>query len=197
MSLTRRILLATVGAPLFCHPASAYDAAAGKQKAEELCAPCHGKNGVSEQPIVPSLAGQKNDYVVLALYQFRIKHRPSEVMGPLAEPLADDDLGDLAASYSALKPWPAERPASAQAAGAGPGLTQQNHCIQCHGPNLAGQESVPRIAGQKIDYLTAQLRAFHAGNRGDIDGNMTSIAATLSDSNIDILADYVSGLSTP
>jgi cytochrome c553 len=178
-------------------PAVAYDAEAGRQKAETECAPCHGKDGISEQPNVPSIAGQKNDYVVLALFQFRNSHRPSEVMGPIAKPLSDNDLGNLAKYYSSLKPWLASRTANAEATAAGPALALKNHCIQCHGPTLAGQEGIPRIAGQKIDYLTAQLKAFHAGNRGDIDGNMTSIASGLSDADIATLADYVSGLSVP
>jgi len=197
MLWTRQWALALGCALLLCPPALAYDAAAGRQKAEELCAPCHGKDGISELPNVPSLAGQWNDYIVLALYQFRIGHRPSETMEPIAKPLQDNDLGNLAAYYSALKPWSSARAASAAASAAGPPLTLQDHCIQCHGPKLAGQDSVPRIAGQKIDYLTAQLRAFHAGNRGDIDGNMTSIAASLSDTDIATLADYVSGLPSP
>src|SRR5262249_31145913 len=98
--------------------------------------------------------------------------------------------------YSALKPWPPERQATAAAA-AGPALALQNHCIQCHGPGLAGQESVPRIAGQKIEDLTAQVRAFRAGNRGDIDGHMTSIASGLTEADIAVLADYVSAVATP
>ncbi len=191
------VVTAALCALLTAVPAAAYDAEAGRQKAEANCAPCHGKDGVSEQPTVPSLAGQKNDYVVLALFQFRNGHRPSEVMGPIAKPLADNDLGNLAKYYSSLQPWPAGRAADASAAAAGPALTLKDHCIQCHGPNLTGQDSVPRIAGQKIDYLTMQLKAFHAGNRGDIDGNMTSIAAALSDADIATLADYVSGLSAP
>lgn len=197
-TLTGTLAMAGIAAALlYCHSAAAYDAEAGRQKAETECAPCHGKNGISEQPNVPSLAGQQNDYVVLGLFQFRNGHRPSEVMGPIAKPLADNDLGNLAKYFSSLKPWQASRTADPQAAAAAPALTLKNHCIQCHGPNLAGQDSVPRIAGQKIDYLTAQLKAFHAGNRGDIDGNMTSIASGLSDADIATLADYVSGLSAP
>jgi cytochrome c553 len=197
MLWTMRWVLAVSCVLLFDHPAGAYDAEAGRQKAEAECAPCHGKDGISEQPTVPSLAGQKNDYVVLALYQFRLGHRPSEVMGPIAKPLTDNDLGNLAKYYSALKPWSAVRMASAEATAGGPALTAKNHCIQCHGPNLAGQDSIPRIADQQLDYLTTQMKAFHAGNRGDIDGNMTSIASALSDVDIAILADYVSGLSAP
>jgi len=178
-------------------PASAYDAEAGRQKAEEACAPCHGKGGISEQPIVPSIGGQWNDYVVLALYQFRAKHRPSEVMEPLAAPLADNDLGNLAAYYSALRRWTPARQSSAEALAAGPTLTLQKNCVQCHAPGLPGQQSVPRIAGQHVDYLTAQLRGFRAGTRGDIDGNMSAAVKDLTDAEIATLADYISGLSTP
>jgi cytochrome c553 len=179
-------------------PALAYDAEAGRQKADEACAPCHGKGGISEQSIVPSLAGQGNDYVVLALFQFRNGHRPSETMAQFAKPLSDRDLGNLAAYYSALKPWPATRQTSPEAAAAGPGLALQKNCVQCHnGPGLQGQQSVPRIAGQQIDYVTAQLKLFKAGIRGDIDGNMTSAAQELTDADIATLADYISGLSTP
>ena len=179
-------------------PALAYDAEAGRRKAEENCAPCHGKAGVSELPTVPSLAGQGNDYVVLALFQFRNGHRPSETMAQFAKPLADNDLGNLAAYYSALKPWPPARRTSPEAAAAAPGLAFQKNCVQCHnGPGLPGQQSVPRIAGQQIACVTAQLKLFKAGIRGDIDGNMTAAAQELTDSDIATLADYISGLSTP
>jgi cytochrome c553 len=182
---------------LLCDRALAYDAEAGRQKAEEACVPCHGKAGISEQDTVPSIGGQWNDYVVLALYQFRIGHRPSEVMGPLAQPLADKDLGNLAAYYSLLKPWTPVRPPSAAAVAAGPALTLQRNCVQCHAPGLPGQQSVPRIAGQRIEYLTTQLQGFRTGTRGDIDGNMSAAVKDLSDTEIAILADYISGLSTP
>ncbi len=198
MNRTAQLLLAGFCALLFAAPALAYDAEAGRQKAEENCAPCHGKSGISEQPTVPSLAGQGNDYVVLALYQFRAGHRPSETMAQFAAPLTDNDLGNLAAYYSALKPWAPTRQSSAEALAAGPALAQQKNCVQCHaGPGLQGQEHIPRIAGQQIDYLTAQLKLFKATIRGDIDGNMTSAAQELTESNINTLADYISGLSTP
>jgi cytochrome c553 len=177
-------------------PALAYDAEAGKQKAAS-CVACHGEGGNSTNPTAPSLAGQWNDYVVLALYQFRAKHRPSPVMDPIAVPLKDDDLGNLAAYYSTQPKWKPLRQSSADALAKGPDIARAKNCVQCHTPTLAGQDSVPRIAGQHIDYLTAQLRAFRAGNRGDIDGNMTSAASTLTDADIATLADYISGLSAP
>jgi cytochrome c553 len=177
-------------------PASAYDAEAGKQKAA-ACVACHGQGGNSTNPTVPSIAGQWNDYVVLALYQFRAKHRPSPVMDPIAAPLKDDDLGNLAAYYSIQAKWKPRRQSSPDALAKGPELIKAKLCAQCHTPTLAGQDSVPRIAGQHIGYLTEQLKAFRAGNRGDIDGNMTSAASTLTDADIATLADYISGLSSP
>jgi cytochrome c553 len=128
---------------------------------------------------------------------FRAGHRPSLLMAAIAATLTDTDLGNLAAYYSALRFWSPERGASTTASAAVPALTQQRNCVQCHGPGLAGQDSVPRIAGQKIDYLKGQLRAFRAGNRGDIDGNMTSAASQLTDGEIDARADYVSALAAP
>ena len=198
MSKVALVALGCLCALSLAAPALAYDAEAGRQKAEENCAPCHGKGGISEQPTVPSLAGQGNDYVVLALFQFRNGHRPSETMVQFAKPLTDNDLGDLAAYYSRLKPWAPTRQSSVAARAAAPGLAQQKNCVQCHnGPGLQGQQSVPRIAGQQIDYVAAQLTLFKAGIRGDIDGNMTSAAQELTDADIATLADYISGLSTP
>jgi cytochrome c553 len=119
-------------------------------------------------------------------------------MDPIAEPLTDDDLGNLAAYYSRLKPWTAIRRTTEAALAAGPPLAQQRNCVQCHGgPTLPGQDSIPRIAGQHIEYLTAQLKSFRAGTRGDIDGNMTSAVQGLTDAEIAALADYVSGLPPP
>jgi cytochrome c553 len=175
-------------------PAWAYDAEAGREKAEAECAACHGKGGISEQQTVPDIGGQWNDYIVLALFQFRNGHRPSEVMGPIAKPLTDSDLGNLAKYYSSLKQWAPIRQSSAEAAAAGPALTLQRNCVQCHAPGLSGQESIPRIAGQRIEYLTAQLQGFHAGTRGDIDGTMSAAVKDLTDGEIAILADYISGL---
>jgi cytochrome c553 len=76
-------------------------------------------------------------------------------------------------------------------------LAEKDNCTQCHGPALAGQEHIPRLAGQHLEYLKQQLQAFKAANRGDIDGNMTSAAQALSDTDIDHLAAYISSLQTP
>ncbi len=81
---------------------AAGDAAAGKAKSA-VCAGCHGANGVSAAPIYPNLAGQKEAYLVAQLKAFRDGTRANAIMAPMAKPLSDADIDNLAAYYSSLK----------------------------------------------------------------------------------------------
>lgn len=78
------------------------DAAAGKAKAA-VCAGCHGANGVSANPLWPNLAGQKDAYLVKQLKAFREGTRSDPMMSPMAKPLSDADIDNLAAYFSSLK----------------------------------------------------------------------------------------------
>ena len=82
--------------------AIAGDAAAGKAKSQ-LCASCHGANGISVVPIYPNLAGQKEQYIVKQLKAFKAGTRKDPLMSPMAAPLSDADVDNLAAYFSSLK----------------------------------------------------------------------------------------------
>jgi len=62
---------------------------------------------------------------------------------------------------------------------------------------LSVLQHIPRLAGQQYEYLETQLRGFKAQTRADLDGNMTSAAQGLTDKDIDVLVDYISGLGAP
>jgi cytochrome c553 len=173
--------------------AAAADPEAGKAKAA-VCAACHGEAGNSTNPAVPSLAGQPAQFLTTALYMFRAGKRQDPQMTPMAKPLSNTEMNDLAAYFTAQKPAPPRHQASAEHAKQGPELAQKFHCTQCHGPQLLGQQQMPRLAGQHYDYLRAQLRGFRDGKRADLDGKMTESAQGLSDADIDVLADYMAGL---
>jgi cytochrome c553 len=81
--------------------AFAGDAAAGKSKAAS-CGACHGMNGVSTNDIWPNLAGQKAGYLMAQLKAFRDGQRKNPMMSPMAAPLSDTDIDNLAAYYSSL-----------------------------------------------------------------------------------------------
>ncbi|HHJ15413.1 MAG TPA: cytochrome c [Gammaproteobacteria bacterium] len=78
------------------------DAAAGKAKSA-TCAGCHGAAGISANPLWPNLAGQKEAYIVKQLKAFRSGTRTDPMMSPMAKPLSDADIDNLAAYFSGLK----------------------------------------------------------------------------------------------
>lgn len=76
------------------------------------------------------------------------------------------------------------------------GKEKSSICAACHGgganPGISNSESFPNLAGQKKAYLVKQLKAFKSGAR--VDATMQSMAAGLSDSDIDNLAEYFSSI---
>jgi cytochrome c553 len=193
---TARLVVAAIAFVFASGAASAADVAAGKAKAA-LCEACHGPGGNSVTPTTPNLAGQPAQFISTELYFFREGNRKDAQMTPVAASLSNADMNDLAAYFSSLKPAPPTRKASPENEAAGPALTKKFMCTQCHGPQLLGVQHIPRLAGQQADYLRTQLQGFKAQTRADIDGNMTSAAQALGESDIATLADYISGIVTP
>lgn len=82
--------------------AFAGDVEAGKAKSA-TCAACHGAAGISMIPMYPNLAGQKEQYLVKQLKDFKAGNRKDPVMGAMAMPLSDADIANLSAYYASLK----------------------------------------------------------------------------------------------
>ncbi|WMC12477.1 cytochrome c [Oceanimonas pelagia] len=95
--MTAAALVAMISAPAF----AAGDAEAGKAKSA-ACAACHGADGISTMDIYPNLAGQKAAYIVSQLKAFKAGERNNPIMAPMAMPLSDQDMEDLAAYYASL-----------------------------------------------------------------------------------------------
>ncbi len=77
------------------------DVNAGKSKSL-VCVACHGPEGISFNGIWHNLAVQKRGYIVLQLKAFREGQRYDPWMSPMAKPLSDEEIEDLAAYYSSL-----------------------------------------------------------------------------------------------
>jgi cytochrome c553 len=173
--------------------AAGADIEAGRQKAQ-VCFACHGPEGNSANPVMPTLAGQPAQFISIELFQFREGNRKDPQMTPMAANLTNADMNDLAAYFAAQKPRPPSHKTDPANAATAPKLAQQFNCVQCHGKALLGQQHIPRLAGQQFEYLKMQLRGFKAQTRADLDGNMTSAAQALSENDIDALVDYIAGL---
>jgi cytochrome c553 len=189
-----RVAVAALAAAASCFasvPAyAAGDAAAGEAKAA-TCVACHGPAGNSTLANTPSLAAQPPLYVFYQLLQFREKRRSDPLMSPMAASLSDRDMQDLAAYFSAQKAVNANPAADAAKAEKGIAAAKREHCESCHAKGFVGQQHIPRLAGQGLDYLRVQLKGFKTGTRPDIDGSMASAAQTLSDDDIENLAVYL------
>src|SRR3974377_1968987 len=97
-------LVALLGGP---GPALAADVAAGKATAEG-CAGCHGEKGISHTPLIPSLAGEPDDFTQWQLVFFRGGSRKSEGMGRIAKALDNEEIRNLGPYYASLPPPKAE-----------------------------------------------------------------------------------------
>jgi len=191
-----RPLLALLIATLIIAPVAALaaDAEAGRRKAA-ACVACHGPDGNSTNPTVPTLAGQVATYLHWQLLLYRDKRRVDAQMAPIAAALSEADMADLAAFFAAQRPTsPPAGPADAATADAGRRLAETYHCNDCHGRDFGGRDYAPRLRGLSREYVLAQMRGFKARTRGDLDGAMTQAAQPVADADIEPLADFISSM---
>ena len=158
------------------------------------CTTCHGPAGNSILPQVPGLAGQTSRYIYLQLRDFQEGRRSNELMTAVVKDLTRDEMRELAAYFMAQKPVSQAFQPDAEKARKGKAKADETLCTMCHLGGFVGQNEIPRVAGQSYDYIVKQLRDFKARRRTNDAGNMTSVANTLSDTDIDNLGHYLAGL---
>jgi len=159
-----------------------------------VCAACHGANGRSEMPGVPVLAGQPSLYAITQLFLFREGRRSNEAMVALAKPMTDADLRGFSDHIGTLPTVPAPTPSAppdAARMSKGQALAREHKCSFCHGEDLAGGQQVPRVGGQKEDYVRATLRGFKSGERPGYTRAMTEALSQVPVEDLDALAYYV------
>jgi len=190
---TARLALVALGAAVFIAAgghAAAADAAAGRVLAEG-CTACHGADGVSQIELTPSLAGQPDEFVQWQLVYFRSGARKSDVMGPIAEGLSNQDIRNLGAYYASLPPPKPEAAADALAQ-TGEKLARQHRCASCHSDDYAGFRAAARLAGQREDVLLKALHDFRSGTRmGSGVASMSDVVYELNDADMQALAHYM------
>ena len=76
--------------------------AQGSETALEVCAACHGSNGISVAGDIPNLAGQRAKYLERQLQAFRAGDRDNEIMNAVAAQLGDETITELAAFFASL-----------------------------------------------------------------------------------------------
>jgi cytochrome c553 len=173
-----------------------------------VCASCHGQDGATAiDPSYPQLAGQNERYLARQLKMFQSGERDVALMTAQLIGKSEQDLDDLAAYYASLPSKVAEATGSdadielAMRIYKG-GIAKKGvaACSSCHGPDGAGnaQAGFPRIGGQSAQYTAAQLTAYREGERRSDEAYgamMRGVSKGLSDREIVVLSDYISGLN--
>jgi cytochrome c553 len=174
----------------------------GKEKSE-LCQSCHGKEGISLEPLIPKLAGQYANYIAKQLRNFQSGARVHQIMAAIAETISNEDLADITAYFASQTKMKGDgsagNPLGKKLFLEGDMTRMMVACVNCHGVNGKGKtprNSVfPVIGGQHKDYLRGQLINFRDGDRANSPGGvMNIITQKMTDAELEALVDYVSRL---
>lgn len=166
----------------------------------EICGLCHGLDGNSATSRFPRIAGQKAAYIEKQVRAFRSGARSNDggQMQDIVHEIEAADIGRIAAYFSAQRVATPEALADDAAPGAAlftGGREGVPACATCHGAAAGAPEGLvpPHLTAQHRAYLIKQLDDFAAGGRdNDPGGVMRTVAAALTEAEIDALADYLS-----
>ena len=162
------------------------------QERLQLCAACHGPDGNSTNPQVPSIAGQPKLFIENQLILFREEIRKSDQMLPVVKGLKDAEIIKLAGHFSKL-PAKGMETGAADKALMKTGLEKAKtlRCGICHVSDFSGQNQIPRLAGQREAYLEAEMRAYRDNKRTGGDTIMTAALYGVTDADIKALAHFL------
>jgi cytochrome c553 len=144
-------------------------------------------------PGTPALAGQHSFYAITQLFLFREGRRSNEAMTAVAKTMTDTDLRGFSDFIGTLPPVPPPPPATPPDPARmkkGAELAQRHKCVFCHGADLAGGQQVPRIGGQREDYLQMSLQGFKSGKRPGYTMAMGAAVSEVTPEELDTLAYY-------
>ena len=159
------------------------------------CEVCHGKGGNSVIPGTPSIAGQPKTFLVNQLVFFREELRASPIMQPVAKGMSDRDAIAYADHFSKSAARVVDTAATdARLQKRGRELAGAMLCGQCHLPTFRGREQMPRLAGQREDYLHEAMRAYRDNRRTGADTTMAGVLHGVGDDDIRALSHFLARL---
>jgi cytochrome c553 len=160
----------------------------------QVCAGCHGEQGVPQQKAWPVIWGQQQGYLYLQLRDFKSGARKDDVMSPIAQTLERADMQALALYFS-QKPWPNLQQPRADREVATRAQTAINAivCTSCHQAGFLGDSTQPRLAGQPREYLQKSMLDFRDKSRANNPG-MSDLMLAISEQDVADIAAYLAGL---
>ncbi|HGG60439.1 MAG TPA: cytochrome c4 [Gammaproteobacteria bacterium] len=177
-----------------------------EQGAEDakVCNGCHGKDGNAElEENFPYLAGQRAEATFKQMMDYKDATRGHGIMQNFATILTPEQIANISVYYSRqalpLASVDEATDAAIKLATQGDGDRLLPPCAACHGDKGQGSAvDIPALAGQNPSYFITIMHTFKAGTRAnDLYNRMRIIASSLTDQEIEELADYYASIGTP
>jgi cytochrome c553 len=156
-----------------------------------LCAACHGPQGRTTNPEIPSLAGQPRIFIENQLVLIREGLREVPAMKGILDGMKDPELVALGHYFAAQTPAVAPPVRDAAAYDRGMALATRMHCGSCHLPTYVGQQQVPRLAGQPETFLRQSMQQLRDKPGPGRDTIMAATLRGLTDGELSDLAQYL------
>ncbi|MCP5366957.1 MAG: cytochrome c4 [Hyphomicrobiales bacterium] len=218
--LTAAVAVAPAGAPAGGLADPGVQVAANRDPGKRLylrktCIACHGKDGKGAMLAYPNLAGQDEKYIVEQVKDIMDAKRtgsPDETGNPRSagmrgalvtadgQPrITDDEIKQIAAWLAKMEPAPPakpETPVDPQRVAAGEKLYTKFKCRTCHGKDgTKPLKGYPYIAGQKTEYLIAQMTDIRDKKRTNGKAKtMYPMIKKAKDDDIALLADFLASI---
>ena len=158
------------------------------------CAACHGADGNSQMPGVPSIAGQPKVFLENQLVLTREGVRSTAVMQNAVRGLSDKEIIAIATHFAALPARAAPGETDAALVKSGRQIAGKFRCGICHLKDFRGQQQIPRLAGQREEYLVSTMIAFRDNPPPGVDTQMSAALYGVSDADIRAMAHFLSRL---
>jgi sulfide dehydrogenase cytochrome subunit len=186
---SRKTLAILLGSGLMLGAAQVTAGPSGQALAD-TCAGCHGIDGASTGPTIPSLAGYSEYYMAETMKAFKSGDRHATVMNRIAKGYSDEEIDAMSAVFAKLPIAKTDQKTDAAKVAAGKAIHDKS-CDKCHSENGSSPDDDAGIlAGQWAPYIKSSLMDTKAGARATIPKKMTKAVEKLSDADIDALAHF-------
>ncbi len=162
------------------------------QERLKLCAECHGQDGNSTRAGIPSIAGQPRTYMENQLVLAREGLRGAKEMQDALRGVTDKEIVQLAQYFAAQQARSTPGAVDKKIFDRGAAAAKNLRCGVCHLPDFSGRAQMPRLAGQREDYLLETMKTFRDKPRAGGDTIMSDALRGVSDADIKALAHYLS-----
>lgn len=151
------------------------------------CSKCHGDDGNTMTPGMPSVAGQQPHYLVVAVQEYLNGVRKTDPMHSLLRRLSKMDVESIALYFASQMPAQRSAPSFGDPA-AGEPLTAV--CGGCHGSHgVSTDAATPNLAGQDARYLVNAIKAYPKTRRHE---GMEAYVGDLNQQDIENIAAFYS-----